>query len=48
MILFNNLSNNFSFTSKVSFVGILYFIANIVSMKQYVDSESIRAQKIGF
>ena len=33
MILFDNLLNNFKFTDKVGFVGILYFSTNIESIK---------------
>jgi len=45
MMLFNNSSNNFNSTDKVSFVGILYFSMNVI---QYMGPESIRTQKIGF
>ena len=31
MVLFDNLSNNFSSTGRVSFVGILYFSINVES-----------------
>jgi len=48
IILFCNLLNSFSFTDKVGLVGILYFSANIVLMKQYMDLELIKAWKIGF
>jgi len=44
-MLFNNSSNNFNSTDKVSFVGILYFSMNVI---QYIGPESIRTQKIGF
>ena len=48
MMLFDNLSNNFNSTNKVGFVGVLYFNANTISIKQYVDLESMRVQKVGF
>jgi len=47
MMLFDNLSNNFNSTNKVGFVEVLYFNANTISIKQYVDLESIRVQKVG-
>jgi len=43
IILFDDLSNSISFTERVRFMGILYFNANIVSIKQCVDLESMRA-----
>lgn len=33
MILFDNLSNNFNFTDKVSFIKMLYFNVNTLSNK---------------
>jgi len=48
MMLFDNLSNNFNSTDKVSFVGVLYFNANTMLIKQCIDLESMRVQKVGF
>ena len=48
MMLFDNLSNSFSFTDEVRFVGMLYFSVNMVLITQCVDLESIRAWKVGF
>ena len=39
IMLFNDLLNSFSSISEVGFVGILYFSTNMISMKQYIDSE---------
>ena len=48
MMLFDNLSNNFNSTNKVSFVGVLYSNANTISIKQCVDLEFMRVQKVRF
>ena len=45
VILFNNPSNNFNSTDKVSFVEILYFSMNVI---QYMGPKFMRAQKVGF
>jgi len=43
MILFNRLLNSFSSINKVRLVEMLYSSASVVSMKQYVNLESMRA-----
>ena len=48
IVLFDNPLNNFDSIRGMDFVGILYFSINIESIKQYMNSESMRAQKCGF
>ena len=48
MMLFDNLSNNFNSTNKVGFVEVLYSNANTISIKQCVDLEFMRVQKVRF
>jgi len=43
MMLFNNLSNSFSFSCKVRFVEISFLNINAMSMKQCMDPEFIKA-----
>lgn len=48
MMFFYDSLNNLNSTSEVSFVGMLYFNENTVLMKQYMDLESMRVQKVRF
>ena len=48
MILFNNLLKNMSSTGNIRIVGILYFYMNMMSMKQWMELELTRVQKVGF
>ena len=43
MMLFNNLSNSFSFSCKVGFVEISFLNINVMSMKQCMDPEFMKA-----
>jgi len=50
IILFNNnnLLNSFNATGEVGLVEMLYFSINVVSIKQYIDSELMKVQKVRF